>query len=393
MGWTFTFEKVPAAIQGIALGNAGLASLFVLLGKIYNRSDDYVVAVYVHAPISIFFLSLYVGKVIFHPKAFLTDAAAPITNFTYGATAICLSLLASFLALPQFDLPYEYGLAGVSAAAIFQLLQEVWFLHTCYKSNTGPQPFWNAACVSISITTITGVSVNMPGWIRQLAWFVGLATMAITMPAQLWSVFKHHRIFGGTGDSADIPKLNNNPSVAIMQATASILCSGWHATSFETSSDRMKDAVGTIFFVASMLWFALTVLALAVRWKVVLGAITSQNPALSAMTFPFVITATAAAFYFKREGGETLEIVVWALFGLCSTLVMSVTLLYFKLLLFGQMLWKPSMGKAHDSFASDMLEKATFGVEESKPGNVDVVSKLASSEFCDTGVRAFDVPL
>eukprot|EP00959_Pyramimonas_sp_CCMP1952_P472739 9500551-Pyramimonas_sp.AAC.1 len=167
MGWTF--EKVPAAIQGIALGNAGLASLFVLLGKIYKRSDEYVIAVYVLAPISIFFYLIYFGKVIFHPKAFLADAAAPITNFTYGGTAIGLSTLASFLALPQLDLPYEYGLVGVSAVAIYQIFAEAWFLYTCYRSGTGPQPFWQPPCLSVCIITVTGVSVNMPEWIRQLA--------------------------------------------------------------------------------------------------------------------------------------------------------------------------------------------------------------------------------
>jgi len=104
-----TLEKVPAAIQGIALGNAGLASLFLVLGKIYQKNDECVVVVYILAPVSLFFLLLYLGKTFLYPKAFMKDAASPTTNFTYGATAICLSLLSSFLALPQLGLHYKYG--------------------------------------------------------------------------------------------------------------------------------------------------------------------------------------------------------------------------------------------------------------------------------------------
>jgi len=70
-------------------------------------------------------------------------------------------------------------------------------------------------------------------------------------------------------------------------------------------------------------------------------AITSQNPAVSALTFPFVITATAAAFFFKQQKQSLLlEVIVWGLFGLCFTLVVSVTALYIKLLFFGDMLQK-----------------------------------------------------
>mmetsp|Transcript_23522 Transcript_23522/g.37176 ORF Transcript_23522/g.37176 Transcript_23522/m.37176 type:complete len:363 (+) Transcript_23522:29-1117(+) len=338
-----TLEKVPAAIQGIALGNAGLASLFLVLGKIYQKNDECVVVVYILAPVSLFFLLLYLGKTFLYPKAFMKDAASPTTNFTYGATAICLSLLSSFLALPQLRLHYKYGLVGVSAAAIFQIFQEVWFLYTCFRTHTGPQPFWNAACISISVTTITGVSVNMPLWVRQLSWFIALATMVLTMPPQIWSVLKHHRMLGGTGDPTSISRLNNNPTVAIMQASASILCSGWHAGSFKGSANGsvMHDAVGFVLFFTSMLFFGLTVVALVVRWKVVRTAITSQNPAVSALTFPFVITATAAAFFFKQQKQSLLlEVIVWGLFGLCFTLVVSVTAPYIKLLFFGDMLQK-----------------------------------------------------
>lgn len=339
----WTLENVPAAIQGIALGNAGLASLIVLLGGIYNRSEEAIFAVYILAPISIFFLSLYLGKALFHPHAFLADAVSPTTNFTYGVTAICLSFLSSLLTLPQFGLPPIIGIVGVCFAAVLQLVQEMWFLRTCCTSGiVWPQPFWNPMCVSVSITTITGASsgVNLPELILQLAWFTGVATMVLIMPPQLYSVFRHHRILGGSGDAKDIPKLNDNPSVAIMQATASILCSGWHAANFE------PDVVGTVFFAASMAVFILTLVALGVRRKVMYGAVKAQNPALSSMTFPFVITATAAAFYYRRHRGGggaglvVLEVLVWILFGLAGALVGSVTLLYFKLIFFGEMIRK-----------------------------------------------------
>jgi len=103
----------------------------------------------------------------------------------------------------------------------------------------------------------------------------------------------------------------------------------------------MHDAVGFVLFFTSMLFFGLTVVALVVRWKVIRTAITSQNPAVSALTFPFVITATAAAFFFKQHKQSLLlEVIVWGLFGLCFTLVVSVTALYIKLLFFGDMLQK-----------------------------------------------------
>eukprot|EP00242_Pyramimonas_sp_CCMP2087_P000281 CAMPEP_0198230958 /NCGR_PEP_ID=MMETSP1445-20131203/114947_1 /TAXON_ID=36898 /ORGANISM="Pyramimonas sp., Strain CCMP2087" /LENGTH=409 /DNA_ID=CAMNT_0043911543 /DNA_START=528 /DNA_END=1757 /DNA_ORIENTATION=- len=366
MAWTL--EKVPCAIQGIALGNAGLASLFVLLGGIYDRSDEYVVAVYVFAPISLFFTALYLGKVVFHPTAFKADASAANTAFTFGAMSINLSLLASYLALPQLGLPNAYGLVGVSFAAIFQLVQEGWFLYICYITKSGPQPYWNAAVVSVAITPITGVPVDMPEWIRHTLWFVGLASMAVTLPVQSYSVFKHHRILGGTGNAADMPKLNNNPSVAIMQATASIVCSGWHASPVRALSDSMQDAVGDVLFAASITLFLLTMIAVVVRRKAIYGAIKTQNPALSAMTFPFVITATSAAFYYKRVRGDVMEVVVWILFGLCSTLVISVTLIYFKLILFGDMLRVPDVELVEGASEERSNKGALPDVLKTKPG-------------------------
>mmetsp|Transcript_1030 Transcript_1030/g.1811 ORF Transcript_1030/g.1811 Transcript_1030/m.1811 type:complete len:402 (+) Transcript_1030:398-1603(+) len=366
MAWTL--EKVPFAIQGIALGNAGLAGLFVLLGNVYHRDDEYIFAVYVFALISIFFTVLYLGKVVCHPTAFKVDAAAANTAFTFGGMAINLSLLASFLDRPQLGLPNGSGLVAVSFAAVFQLVQEGWFLYICYITKSGPQPYWNAAVVSVAITPITGVPVDMPEWIRHTLWFVGLASMAVTLPVQSYSVFKHHRIFGGTGNADDIPKLNNHPSVAIMQATASIVCSGWHASPVRALSDSMQDAVGDVLFAASITLFLLTMIAVVVRRKAIYGAIKTQNPALSAMTFPFVITATSAAFYYKRVRGDVMEVVVWILFGLCSTLVISVTLIYFKLILFGDMLRVPDVELEGGASEKKSKIDALPEVSEMKPG-------------------------
>jgi hypothetical protein len=345
----WTLKKVPFAIQGVALSNAGLAGLFLLIGQIYHREDECVVAIYVFASISIFFSALYLGKVVFDPTAFKVDAAAANTAFAFGAMANNLSLLASFLDLPQLGLPHGSGLVAVSFAAVFQLVQEGWFLYICYKTKSGPQPYWNPAVMSVAITTITGVTAGIPEWVRYTAWFIGIATMALTLPFQLCSVFKHHRIFGGTGNADDIPKLNNHPSVAIMQASLSILCTGWYASPIITCgygspiTVKMQDSIGDAFFTASMTVFLLTVFALIVRRKAIYVAITTQNPALSTMTFPFGITAAAAVFRFNRVRGHVMEIIVWILFGLCITLNTSVTLMYFKLIIFGDMLRVPDV--------------------------------------------------
>jgi hypothetical protein len=296
------------------------------------------------------------------------DAAAANTAFTFGGMAINLSLLASFLDRPQLGLPNGSGLVAVSVAAVFQLVQEGWFLYICYKTKSGPQPYWNAAVMSVAITAITGASAGMPEWIRHTSWFFGVATMALTLPFQLYSVFKHHRIFGGTGNADDIPKLNNHPSVAILQATLSILCSGWHVSPIRALSVTMQDTVGDVLFRAAMVVFLLTMIALVVRRKAIYIAITTQNPALSTMTFPFGVTAAAVVFHFDRVRSDVMQVVVWIHFGLVSTLVISVTLMYFKLILFGDMLRVPDVELEGGASEKKSNIDALPEVSEMKPG-------------------------
>ena len=137
---------VPAAINGLALGNAGLASLLLRLASGWPPARPLSGFL---AAVAIVMLAIYVAKALSAPAAFRADADSPQSASTLGAFAMAVSVVGS-LSVPLAGAPPAAALTLVLAAAAGQAVQAANFLRLvrrdCAKGGwPQPTPYWNTA--------------------------------------------------------------------------------------------------------------------------------------------------------------------------------------------------------------------------------------------------------
>ena len=88
-------EQIPRPINGLALGNVGLAVLWLNLGLATSFRASVLWFVYLFTVVSVILLLLYIVKIVVNPwKWVLNDLSSPDRTMVLGVIAMTVSLIA-----------------------------------------------------------------------------------------------------------------------------------------------------------------------------------------------------------------------------------------------------------------------------------------------------------
>jgi len=223
--------------------------------KDIHNSPDIKYFIFVVALYGLFLMSLYLLKVLLRFTEFLQDFNAPPKLAGLGSLSMTISLFGSLLTMEQLKVDINVVIAVVLFGAFVQFLTMCRFFRLCWLESNYPEPFWNAAVLSSVFPAITLPYTDRADFefvlrIRQayhiLAWciFVWIIPVMIYRTVIMHrpidpSAVKENPSFATTIDksSSTIPAsvVAPNPSVCLLQAGTSIMCSAWHRTPLWTT--------------------------------------------------------------------------------------------------------------------------------------------------------------
>lgn len=317
-------EHLPVSINGIALGNAGIAIMWrnLCTNRLLYSFEGVDVVVYFFALYSLLLWSAYIARSVIAPAKLVADFSKPPSLAGLGAFTMNMSLLASLLA-SEVRVNIYFPIVLVLIAAALQCAVMSRFLFICWREKNFPEPFWYAAILSCVFPAIT-----LPGdflfcsVIRKFFIALGLLIIAPMMPPLVFRTM--------SACQKDSIIVANNPSIGLLQAGTSIICAGWCRTPlYGTPNDGgMGENIGHFLFALSTAGFALTVIANIQRRETLskLGPIDGW----ASSTFPYCNTAIAAGLYFSWhfQTGSILEAWVLFLSVLASVIVIAVNCVF-----------------------------------------------------------------
>jgi hypothetical protein len=224
--------------------------------------------IYIVALYGLLLMSLYLLKVLLHFPDFLQDLNMPPKLACLGSLSMSISLFGSLLTMEQLKVDMNVVIAVVLFGAFVQFLSMCRFFRLCWLESSYPEPYWNAAVLSSVFPAITLPNLHPTNYefvlrIRQayhiLAWcfFVWIIpvmiyrTVVMHQPVIQSPAIKENATPVTTTDkSLTIPPANTvtvvvapNPSVCLLQAGTSIMCSAWHRTPLWTSVDSREGRI------------------------------------------------------------------------------------------------------------------------------------------------------
>lgn len=274
-------KKVPIPTAGVALGLAALGNLL----QPYTETVHIVCGI-----LALLLIVMLAGKIILFPNMIRDDLHNSIMASVSATVFMTLMQLAGYLA------PFAYVPAFVlwSAAIVAHLALMGWFtvrfiahfkLHEVF-------PTYFICYVGIVVASATAPSFGMEPVGHVLFWF-GFACYVVLLALVTLRYVKH-----------EIPE-SARPLFCIYTAPMSLSIVGYLATAPEPN----PLLVGVMLVLAQALFAAvLTRLPILLRLKF--------YPSYAAMTFPFVITATALvkALSFFQASGMLVPDVLYMLF-------------------------------------------------------------------------------
>ncbi|MDY3980911.1 MULTISPECIES: TDT family transporter [unclassified Paraeggerthella] len=263
-------QKVPIPTAGVALGLAALGNLL----------QPYTEAIHVVCGALAFALiALLAAKIVLFPNMIRDDLHNSILASVSATLFMTLMQLAVYLA----PAAYELAFAIWAAAVISHLALMGWFtarfiahfkLHEVF-------PTYFICYVGIVVASVTSPTFAMTGAGHMLFWF-GFACYLVLLALVTYRYAKH-----------EIPEAAR-PLFCIYTAPMSLSLVGYLATAADPNP----------LFVAAMLVLAQALFVLVLS-KLPRLLRLRFYPSYAAMTFPFVITATAlgkALFFFRASG-------------------------------------------------------------------------------------------
>ena len=287
-------KKVPIPTAGVALGLAALGNLL----QPYTEVAHVVCGV-----LALLLIALLGAKIVLFPGMIRDDLHNSIMASVSATLFMTLMQLAAYLA------PVAYELAeGIWAAAIVaHLALMVWFtgrfimrfkLHEVF-------PTYFICYVGIVVASATAPTFGMEAVGHALFW-LGFAFYVVLLGLVTYRYAKHE-----APESA-------RPLFCIYTAPMSLSIVGYLATAPEPN----------LLFVGVLLVLAQALFAM-VLWRLPVLLRLRFYPSYAAMTFPFVITATALgkAIAFFREGGAVVPVALDVLF-VAETVLAAVMVTY-----------------------------------------------------------------
>lgn len=248
----------PVPTAGVALGVVSLGNLIEPLGE-WLRILCAIVAACL--------IALVIAKIVRHPDAVRADMQNPVVAGTSGTFFMTIMQLAACAA------PFAFAPAFVlwCAAVVGHVALIVWFTRQFIFRFDLKQVFatYFVAYVGIIVAALTSPWFGMEAVGRVLFWF-GFVCYAVLLVVVTLRYAKH-----AVADAA-------KPTFCIYSAPASLSLTGYLAI---TPEPNIAFVVGFAVFAQAMFVIVLTQLPKFLRL--------SFYPSYAAMTFPFVITATA----------------------------------------------------------------------------------------------------
>ena len=294
------FKTVPVPCCGVALG-------LVALGRTLGSYGwPWVEAAFVTC--SALFVSLIVAKAVLWPRVLANDLTDPVLGSVFGTFFMTFTQLSTYLIpLSHLLASAVWILAVAGHAALI-----AWF--TLYRAS---QPrlsdvftTWFVCYVGIAAGALTAPYFGFERFSMALVWF-GLAAYAVLL---VLVTLRYAR--------CEVPK-GAQPTFCIYAAPASLILA-----TYLSCAEEPSVAFTAVFAVLGQL------MLLMVLTQVPRFILNGFFPSYAAMTFPFVVAATAlrnAAGFWAAEGfaiGETLGVVANVEVAIACALVLFVTLRY-----------------------------------------------------------------
>ncbi len=251
-------KKVPIPAAGVALGLAALGNLLQPLSPAARM---------LCGALSLFMVALVIAKAVRYPAMIRDDFRNPILASVSATLLMALMQLSGYLA------PYAAGAAfalwGTAVAAHLALMG--WFTWRFIRNFKLDQvfPTYFICYVGIIVASVTSPLYGMEA-IGQVLFWLGFACYPPLLATITYRYIKHP-----VPDAA-------RPLFCIYSAPASLSLVGYLAITPEPSI-----AFASVLLIAGQLFFVIVALRLP---RFIAGGF---FPSFAAMTFPFVITATA----------------------------------------------------------------------------------------------------
>ena len=206
---------VPVAVNGLALGLSGVASVVLELSPnskmIMNLA---MVATYGSAAL----LALFICDRAWRPRLVMEDFEKPQTSFAYGAGHMTFLFCWLRLVVPRCS--QTVAVLGLWIAAGAQLLILFSFLKACYRHRCYPEPFWGPPLCDCCVTAIVGAALWHGGGLTNVEVLLlesfGLAVLCIVivLPIQVYRTLKSTEVAPNT-------------TVGVLQAPPSLSALTW----------------------------------------------------------------------------------------------------------------------------------------------------------------------
>lgn len=292
-----TLATLPVAVNGLALGNAGLAVMFYNIFKFQGVWVNYMSLqwiVYAYAIFAIIIIIAYYLRIVVGPTSwYADDMSHPRPLSAIGAQAMALLILALLATIEelQFDnaVPLSLGIFGTAV----QFIAMSRFLYFCNKEKCLPEPFFNAAIHScmfvptcLPSAPITMTNQNDPPLVtlKKLFMWFGLLSLVPSITTQLLRVLR------------DPEKVATNYTVCILQAACSISLTAW--ITFPLTGSAISGAgfivMNCLFAMSTTVYFFVWIALYQRR-----GALYAlgNHPTMSSATFPFSNSAISSNLY------------------------------------------------------------------------------------------------
>lgn len=308
----YSISNIPSSITGLALGNIGISILWLILGVNFNYINETRYVLYIHAILSIFMLLIHLISVFINPNSFKLKeiiSSPASSSVVISIYAIIVSLIGKLIVnfeiinLPSVDLSISCSIITISA--VISITNLFFFGFKCWQQGLKPEPFFCVPIFSILFpVAIMPVYTSFYQLVQKILLVIGVLLFIPIMTSIVIRTFNINILRKKYNNKT----ICNNPSVAIMQAGPSILCTAWMISPLNLGlSINDNNIIIHILFGLSILFVLLTIYAMIQRFES-FKTIGIHSHLWAASTFPFVNSAITIALYRELFPGIFINI-------------------------------------------------------------------------------------
>ena len=294
-------SRLPPAVNGVALGCAGLATVAATCADL-----DLVLRTAalqdVLLSITLAVVCAYIVKTISAPRTVLAELLHPRKCPGLGAFSMCLMFVAAWAEGGQEG---SFGLALLSVATILATVVGACHWRQSWRLRLPLEPTAFPADVSLGLVPIIGAKVGMAPAARDAAFWLAFANAVVITPPVVVRLARSRQ-------PAD-------PGIWPLCAPWALLAAAWHASD---SGRSTPEAFGVGLSIFAILMLGLTTGFAALRARAI--ARTFFSPAWANFTFPTCTCSVATLRLAHRVSSPALLVLGGCLGVVAATVVLSV---------------------------------------------------------------------